>query len=145
MRRALVLCLIALGVAGKAHAFSPEGATAQVTDFGGKGGLSFAVFGIDTRGAGVNEERPSYLRMATAGVAWTGGGWSVGFSGGQLNFGLPGLLDSSLRLATVSLGRALTEVAGGALAAELRATRLYADDGTTENVLAAGLRGTRKF
>ena len=145
MLRALALALLALGFAAKAHAFSPEGATAQVTDFGGKSGLSFGVFGIDTRGGGVDEERPLHIRMLTAGLNWTVGGWSVGISGGQVNYVLPGPLDGSARLTALSAGRELTEIAGGVLAAELRATRLYAIDGTTENVLGASLRWTRKF
>ncbi len=62
-----------------------------------------------------------------------------------LNFLLPGLVDSSLRLTALSVGRQVSEISGGTLAAELRATRLHADDGTTENVFAAGLRWTRKF
>lgn len=144
MVRAATLLLLALGFAAEARAFSPEGATAQVTDFGGNG-LSFGVFGIDTRGGGVDEERPLQVRMVTAGLNWTGAGWSVGISGGQVNYGLPGLLDGSLRLTALSVGRELTDIAGGTLAAELRATRLYADDGTTENILAASLRWTRKF
>jgi hypothetical protein len=143
--RALALLLLAVILAGEARAFSPEGATAQVTDLGGKSGLSFGVFGIDTRGGGVNEELPLYVRMATASLNWASTGWSVGISAGQVNHLLPGLLDSSLRLTTLSLGREVTELAGGTLAAELRATRFYADDGTTENALAAGLRWSRKF
>jgi hypothetical protein len=55
------------------------------------------------------------------------------------------LVDGSLRLTALSVGRELTGIAGGTVAAELRATRLYADDGTSENVLAASLRWTRKF
>jgi hypothetical protein len=145
MWRAFVLFLLAVGFSGQARAFSPEGATAQVTDFGGKSGLSLGVFGIDTRGGGVAEERPLLVRMATAGLNWTGGGWSVGISGGQVNVLLPGLLDGSLRLTAVSVGREVTAIAGGTVAAEARATRFYADDGTSENVLAASLRWTRKF
>lgn len=145
MLRNLVAFLLVLYVAGQARAFSPEGATVQVTDFGGRSGLSFGVFGIDTRAARVNEERPLQVRMATAGLNWTGGGWSVGISGGQVNVLLPALLDSSLRLTAVSIGREVTEIAGGTLAAELRATRLFADDGTAENILGASLRWTRKF
>jgi hypothetical protein len=145
MLRAVALVLLALGFTAKAHAFSPEGATAQVTDFGGKSGLSFGVFGIDTRGGGVDEERPLQVRMVSAALNWTGAGWSVGMSGGQVNYVLPGLLDGSLRLTTLSVGREVAGIAGGALAAEFRATRLYANDGTTENALAASLRWTRKF
>jgi hypothetical protein len=144
MLRAAALLLLALGFAAEARAFSPEGANAQVTDFGGNG-LSFGVFGIDTRGGGVDEERPLHVRMASAGLNWTGAGWSVGISGGQVNFVLPGLLDGSLRLTALSVGREVADIAGGTLAAELRATRLYADDGTTEDVFAASLRWTRKF
>lgn len=120
MLRAFVLLLLALAFSGQARAVSPEGATAQVADFGGNG-LSF-VYGIDTKGGGVDEEWPLHVRMATA-----------------------GLLDGSLRLTALSVGREVTAVAGGMLAAELRAARLYADDGTAENVLAASLRGARKF
>ncbi len=145
MLRTVVLLLLALGFAGEARAFSPEGATAQVTDFGGKSGLSLGVFGIDTRGGGVGEERPMHVRMATAGLNWAGAGWSVGIAGGQVNYLLPGLLEGSVRLTALSVGREVTDIAGGTLAAEVRATRLYADDGTTENVLAASLRWTRKF
>ena len=145
MLRAVALVLLALGCTVQAHAFSPEGATAQVTDFGGKSGLSFGVFGIDTRGGGVDEERPLHVRMLTAGLNWTAAGWSVGMSGGQVNYVLPGLLDGSARLTALSAGRELTEIAGGTLSAEVRATRLYAVDGTTENVLAASLRWLRKF
>lgn len=145
MSRALILLLLAIGLAGEARAFSPDGATAQITDFGGSSGLSFGVFGVDTRGGGVNEERPLFVRMATASLNWTGAGWSVGLSAGQANFLLPGLFDSSLRLTALSVGRQVSEISGGTLAAELRATRLHADDGTTENVFAAGLRWTRKF
>ncbi len=143
MFRTLILLLIAF--ASPAWAFGPDGATAPVTDFGGRSGLSLAVFGVDTAAGGVAEERPLQVRIATAGIGWDSHGWSVGVAGGQVQYGIPTVLDATARLAAVSVGRELIEVAGGTVAAEFRASRLFGDEGATTDIFASSLRWTRKF
>ena len=145
MLRSLALLLIAIAVAGQAHAFSPEGATARLTDFGGRQGFSVGVSGVDSLGQASHEERPLQMRAATVGLTWRQGGWSVGVAGGQMQYLIPGVLEGSGRLAGVSLGREVMGVAGGTVAAEVRASRLFADDGSTTDLLAASLRWTLKF
>lgn len=141
----LAALLAALAFGTGAQAFSPDGATAPVTDFGGRHGFSVNVFGVDTAGAGVAEEWPTHLRIATAGLAWAYDGWTVGLAAGQLHYVVPSITEATARLATVSLGREFAAVAGGTLAAEFRANRFFAADGATENVFNTTLRWTLKF
>lgn len=146
MRRVLALLLAASATTTlpvPATAFGPDGATAPLIAES-RGGLSFGVYGIDTANGGVAEERPMQLRIATAAVTWTRHGWSVGLAGGQVHYGIPGVLQDTARLATFSLGREISGMAGGSIAAELRATRLFGDDGTGD-ILGATLRWTRRF
>lgn len=148
MFRSLALLLIAMTLAAPAMAFSPEGATAPVTNFGGRHGFSFGIFGVDTMGqAGgqaSQEERPLQVRAATAGLTWTHGGWSVGVSGGQMQYVIPGVLGGSAPLAGITIGREVTDIAGGTLAAEFRGQRLYGD-GSSTDILGASLRWSLKF
>ncbi len=148
MLRSFVLLLIAaataMAFAGKAHAFSPEGATAPVTDFGGRHGLSFGISGVDTMGQTSHEERPLQVRAATAGLTWTHSGWSVGVSGGQMQYVIPGVLGGSAPLAGITIGREVADIAGGTLATEFRAHRLYGD-GSSTDILGASLRWSLKF
>lgn len=143
MFRSLLLLLLVLAVPGTARAFGPDGATAPVTSFAGPG-LSLAVFGVDTASGGVAEELPLKFRIATAGVTWARHGWSVGIAGGQVQYGIPALFDVTARLAAVSIGRELTQIAGGTLAGEFRASRLFGDEDTTD-IFAASLRWSLKF
>jgi hypothetical protein len=145
MIRPLLVLLVALLCAGRALAFSAEGATAEVVAFGGKSGLSLGVFGIDTAKDGLAEELPFRLRVATAGLTFAHSGWSVGVSAGQMQCGIPRLFEETLQLAAVAVGREMMNVAGGTLSAELRASRLFAGDGTATDVYGASLRWALKF
>lgn len=142
--RLLVAATTATALAGQAHAFSPEGGTAPITDFGGRHGFSFAVFGVDTTKGPCNDALPLHTRVATAGLTWARAGWSVGVAGGPATFALPGQAESAARLVGVSVGREMANIAGGTLAAEFRAHRLYADE-TSTDLMAASLRWSRKF
>ncbi len=144
MRRSLALLLIAVSLASQAHAFTPDGATAPLTDFGGGRGLSLGVFGADTAGAGVAEERPLRFRIATVGLTWARDGWSVGVAGGQVQYGIPTVFEAAAPMAAFSVGREIADMAGGTVSAEVRAARLFGSDGTTD-ILSSTLRWTRKF
>jgi hypothetical protein len=144
MLRFLVLLLLAAASAGRAHAFSPEGASASITDFGGHHGFSLGISGVDSVGYGGREERPQQMRAALLSLTWARDGWSVALAGGQMQYVIPGILQGSTRLTGVTISREVTGIAGGALAAEVRAHRLHADDGSTD-LLAAALRWTLKF
>ncbi len=149
MLRPFALLLIAITVASPAlitpaRAFSPDGATAPLTDFGGGRGLSLGVFGVDTAGSGVAEERPLQYRIATVGLTWARDGWSVGVAGGQVQFGIPTVFEAVAPMAAFSVGREIAGIAGGTVSAEFRAARLFGSDGTTD-ILSSTLRWTRKF
>jgi hypothetical protein len=148
MFRSLALLITALVVGGQAHAFSPEGAVAPVTDFGGRHGFAIGVTGVDTTLAdNPTDDRLTMTRMATLGLSWSYGGFSAGVSGGQMHYAqyvLPTFSVGSANLASVSLSHAITDVSGGTLAVGLSAHRYYFDQSAIDEV-AASLRWSRKF
>lgn len=143
LRLLLSALLIALLPTEECRAFNPEGATAPLTDFGGGHGLSLGLFGIDSASRGT-EELPLQLRIGTVGVTWVRDGWSMGMAAGQVQYGIPALIDVAAPLAALSVGRALDGIAGGTLSMELRASRVFAEDGATD-ALAATMRWMLKF
>lgn len=145
MLRSLALLLIAIAFTGQARAFSPEGATAPVTNFGGGHGFSFGITGVDSAlDDNGTKERPLHIRAATAGLTWAHDGWSVGVDAGRVQYDIPAILQGSAPLAGVSLSREVTGIAGGVLAAQFRAQRLFGDGGSTD-LLAVSLRWSLKF
>jgi hypothetical protein len=144
MLRFLVYLLLAAAFGGPAHAFSPEGASASFTDFGGRHGFSLGISGVDSMGTANREERPLQMRVATLGLTWARDGWSVALAGGRMQYVITGILQGSALLTGLTISREVTGIAGGSLTAELRAHRLQADDGSTD-LLAAALRWTLRF
>ncbi len=148
MFRCLALFLAALVTAGQAHAFSPEGATAPVSDFGGRHGFAIGLSGVDTTLAdNPTDDRLTMTRMATLGLSWSRGGFSVGVSGGKMHYAqyvMPTFSVGSANLASVSLSHAITNVSGGTLAVGLSAHRYYFDQSAID-LVAASLRWSRKF
>ncbi len=144
LRLLLLALLIAVLSPQESRAFNADGATAPLTDFGGGHGLSLALFGIDSANRGGTEELPLQLRIGTVGIAWTRDGWSVGLAAGRVQYGIPAVIDVAAPLAAVSIGHELAGVAGGTISMELRASRLFADDGAID-VFASALRWTLKF
>ena len=148
MLRSLVLFLAALVVAGHAHAFSPEGATAPVTDFGGRYGFAVGLSGLDTTMADkLADDRLTMTRMATVGLYWSYGGLSLGVSGGKMDYAqyvVPNFTVGSAHLTSVSLSDAIVDASGGTLAVGVSAHRYYFDQ-TSVGLVAASLRWSLKF
>lgn len=148
MFRSLALFLTALVVSGQAHAFSPEGATAPVTDFGGRHGFAIGLSGVDTTlTESPSDDRLTMTRLATVGLSWSRGGFSVGVSAGQMDYAqyvLPSFTVGSAKLASVSIGHAIADVSGGTLAVGLSAHRYYFDQSSI-GLVAASLRWSRPF
>ena len=153
MFRSLALLLVALVVAGpvaggRAHAFSPEGATAPVTDFGGRHGFAIGLSGVDTTLAGnLTDDRLTATKMATMGLSWSHGGFSVGVSAGRMDYSqyvVPTFSVGSAHLTSVSLSHAIVDAAGGTLAVGVSAHRYYFDQSSI-GLVAASLRWSLKF
>lgn len=148
MLRFLTLLLAALVVAGQAHAFSPEGATAPVTDFGGRHGFAIGLSGVDTTlDSKLSDDGLTMTRMATVGLSWSYGGFSVGASGGKMDYAqyvMPTFAVGSANLASVSISHAIVDAVGGTLAVGLSAHRYYFDQGSI-GLVAASLRWSLKF
>jgi hypothetical protein len=148
MLRSCVLLLVALAAGGEARAFTPEGATASITDFGGRHGFALGITGVDTAlSNNLSDDRLTLTRMATVGVSWSLGGLSLGVSGGQMHYTqyvVPSFTVGSAKVTSVSIGHAIADVSGGTLAAGLSAHRYYFDQGSV-GLVAASLRWSLKF
>lgn len=148
MLRSLALLFIALFIGGEARAFSPEGATAAVTDFGGRHGFALGITGVDTAlSDNLSDDRLTLTRMATVGLSWSYGGFSLGVSGGQMHYTqyvMPSFTVGSAKLTSVSIGHAIADVSGGTLAVGLSAHRYYFDQSSI-GLVAASLRWSLKF
>ncbi len=148
MLRCLALLLATLVIAGRAQAFSPDGATAPITDLGGRHGFAIGLSGLDTTLA----EKPSgdrltMMRLATVGLSWSRGGFSVGVSAGHMDYAqyvLPSYTVGTAKLIGVSIGHAITDVSGGTLAVGLSADRYYFDQSSL-GLVSANLRWSRPF
>lgn len=148
MFRSLALFLTALLLAGKAQAFSPEGATAQISDLGSQHGFAIGLSGLDTTLA----EKPSgdrltMTRLATVGLSWSRGGFSVGVSAGSMDYAqyvLPSYTVGTAKLASVSIGHALSDVSGGTLAVGMGAHRYVYAQGSID-LFTGSLRWSRPF
>ena len=148
MLRVLALLLAAFIVAGQAHAFSPEGATAPVTDFGGRHGFAIGLSGVDTTLDGKpSDDGLTMTKMAMLGLSWSYGGFSIGASGGKMHYAqyvMPTFSVGSANLASVSIGHAVVDGVGGTLAVGLSANRYYFDQGSV-GLVAASVRWSLKF
>lgn len=148
MFRSLALFLAMLLVSGQAHAFSPDGATATVTDFGSRHGFAIGLSGVDTTLA----EKPTddgltMTRLATVGVSWSRGGFFVGLSAGHMDYAqyvLPRFTVGSAKLASVSIGHAIADVSGGTLAIGLSAHRYYFEQASI-GLVTGSVRWSRSF
>lgn len=148
MFRSLTLFLTALLLAGKALAFSPEGATAQITDLGSQHGFAIGLSGLDT----TLTEKPSgdrltMTRLAMVGLSWSRGGFSVGVSAGHMDYAqyvLPSYTVGTAKLASVSIGHAISDVSGGTLTVGLGAHRYSYDQGSI-GLVTGSLRWSRPF
>lgn len=147
MLRALFILLVALVAGGQAVAFSPDGATAAVADFGGRHGFAFGVTGLDTTLVeNPSDDRLTMTRMATLGFSWSYRGFSAGVSAGSTDYAqyvMPSLIVGSARLTSVSVGHVISGP-GGELSLGLSASRYYFDEISTD-LLAASVRWSMKF
>jgi hypothetical protein len=148
MLRSLALSLLALLLAGQAQAFSPEGATAQITDLGTPHGIAIGLTGLDTTLAeNPSGDRLTMTRLATVGLSWSRGGFSVGISAGHMDYAqyvLPSYTIGTARLASISIGHAISDVSGGTLSVGLGAHRYYFEQGSI-GLLTGSLRWSRSF
>lgn len=145
VKQRVVPFLTAFYFALPASAFSPDGVTAQVTDFGSRH-FSLNLSGGGTSPGDVAEVLPLQLRTVTLSLVWARDGWSIGVAAGQTEFAIPGILDgSSAGLATVWLIREVGTVGGGNLSAELRASRSIAPNWMVQDDLGSTLRWTLRF
>lgn len=148
MLRSLALSLLALLLAGQAQAFSPEGATAQIGDLGSQHGFAIGLSGLDTTLAeSPSGDRLTMTRLATVGLSWSRGGFSVGISAGHMDYAqyvLPSYMIGTARLASVSIGHAISDVSGGTLSVGLGAHRYYFEQGSI-GLLTGSLRWSRSF
>jgi hypothetical protein len=148
MLRSLLSALMVLALAGKAHAFNPDGATASLTDFGNRHGFSVGVFGLDTTETrNLTDESPLQMQQATLAISWSRGGLTLGVSAGRMSyadFALPGPLVGSAFLTGVTVGQEISDIAGGVVAAEFSAHRYHTQDAFSD-VMAVSIRWTRRF
>lgn len=148
MLRSLVLSLLALLLAGQARAFSPEGATAQITDLGNQHGFAIGLTGLDsTLAENPSGDRLTMTRMAMVGLSWSRAGFYVGASAGHMDYAqyvLPSYTVGTARLTSVSIGHAFSDVSGGTLSVGLGAHRYYFDQGSI-GVITGSLRWSRTF
>lgn len=148
MLRSLALSLLALILVGQAQAFSPEGATAQITDLGNSHGLAIGLSGLDTTLA----EKPSgdrltMTRLTTIGVSWSRAGFYVGVSAGHMDYAqyvLPSYTVGTAKVASLSIGHTISDVSGGTLSVGLGAHRYYFDQSSI-GLLTGSLRWSRSF
>lgn len=148
MLRSLAFSLLAMLLAGQAQAFSPEGATAQITDLGSQYGFALGLSGLDTTLAeSPSGDRLTMTRLATVGLSWSRGGFSVGVSVGHMDYAqyvLPSYTVGTAKLASVSIGHAISDVSGGTLSVGLGAHRYYFEQGST-GLLTGSFRWSRSF
>lgn len=148
MVRSLVLSLLSLLLAGQAQAFSPEGATAQITDLGSQHGFAIGLTGLDsTLAENPSGDRLTMTRLATVGLSWSRAGFYVGISVGHMDYAqyvLPSYTIGTARLTSVSIGHALSDVSGGTLSVGLGAHRYYFDQSSI-GILTGSLRWSRAF
>ena len=148
MFRSLALSLLALLLAGQVQAFSPEGATAQITNLGSQHGFAIGLSGLDTTLAeNPSGDRLTMTRLATVGLSWSRGGFSVGVSAGHMDYAqyvLPSYTVGTAKLTSVSIGHAISDVSGGTLSVGLGAHRYYFDQGSI-GLLTGSLRWSRTF
>jgi hypothetical protein len=148
MFRALALFLALLPLCGPVLAFSPEGATATVADFGGRHGFAIGVSGFDTTLAEKpTDDRLTMTRLAAIGVTWSRSGFYVGVSAGHMDYAqyvLPSYTVGSAKLASISIGHAIADVSGGTLAVGLSAHRYYFNQASI-GLVTGSLRWSRPF
>lgn len=148
MFRSLALFLATLLLSGQAHAFSPDGATAMVTDFGGRHGFAIGLSGSDTTLAEKpSDDRLTMTRLAALGASWSRGGFYVGVSAGHMDYAqyiVPRYAVGSAKLASISVGHAIADVAGGTLALGIGAHRYYFEQASV-GLVTGSLRWSRPF
>lgn len=148
MVRAMIGLIFVVLLPGVAKAFSPDGASAVISDFGGRHGFSLEVQGVDsTRVEGFPEINWLQVQGAALGLTWSAGGTTVGIAAGhmvRLDYSLPGLFVSSSLTTEVRLGQAIGDVAGGAAVLEFSARRHHYPDGYADRI-QFGLRWSRPF
>lgn len=148
MLRSLALFLLALVLGGEARAFSPEGATAQISDLGGGRGFAIGLSGLDTTLAeNPSGDRLSMTRLAMVGLSWSRGGFSMGVSAGHMDYAqyvLPRYTVGTAKLMSLSIGHAISDVSGGTLSVGMGAHRYYFEQGST-GLLTGSLRWSRSF
>lgn len=148
MLRSLALFLLALVFGGEARAFSPEGATAPISDLGGHHGFAIGLSGLDTTLAeNPSGDRLSMTRLAMVGLSWSRAGFSMGISAGHMDYAqyvLPSYTVGTAKLVSLSIGHAITDVSGGTLSVGLGAHRYYFDQGSV-GLITGSLRWSRSF
>lgn len=146
--RSFVLLLVALLSSGEAYAFNPEGATVPLTDFGGRHGFSLGIFGVDTNlSTSLVEDRSVQTQTTALELNWSHGGFSIGVMAGYTTyaeFALSGAFVGAANLTGFRVGHEITDVAGGAFAAEFRAQRAYLQDSSSD-LVTLSLRWSRRF
>ena len=106
LRLLLAVLVTVLLLTRESQAFNPEGATESLTDFGGGHGLSLGLFGIENAGHGTVEDLPLRLRIGIVGVGWACDGWSIGLAAGQVQYGIPAVIDVAAPLRPLDRPRA---------------------------------------
>lgn len=143
--RLLLFVCCALGPTTLAHAFTPEGATAELIVLDGRGGLSLGLMGLDTTASTSLADESYRIRIAALALRWSEGGFTLSVAAGQRftsDFALSGLGSGTSPFTAVDLSQELMQVAAGALVAEFSARRVLLDDVPN---LAVGLRWSRRF
>lgn len=131
MRRAIPIVSVLLAAltvpaalpGGPAHAFSPDGETVEITDFGGNHGFSLGLFGLDApQRRTLLGETPGQSRSLAIEASWARGGFWLAVSAGQDRYvrgGADVFDESSFGFVGVRLGHDLAEVSGGVLSLQL--------------------------
>ena len=105
-----------------ALAFSPDGETVEITDFGGTHGFSLGLFGLDSlQRRTLLGETPGQSRSLAVEASWARDGFWLAVSAGQdrwVRGGAEAFDERSFGFVGVRLGRDLGEVQGGMLSLE---------------------------
>lgn len=143
-RLLLAFCL-ALPPAALALAFTPDGETAELIDFGGGSGLSLGLMGVDTTTSTSLADESYRIRIAALAIRWSSGGFTLSVAAGHRSysdFALSGLASGASHFSVVEISQELMQVASGALIAEFSARRVLLGDVPD---VAVGLRWSKRF